>query len=73
MTLYFPIWSKEQVGGLCYTQFYSEMQASFNAVKAYLFEYKGYEHLVINPALAEAIGYPGKAKVPDVRLANAAA
>ena len=67
MTLHFPIGSQEHTGGHYYKQLYSEVQAPFNAAKVYPFENKAHEDLAIDPALAEAIGYAGKATVFDAK------
>jgi hypothetical protein len=49
MTLEFPIGSINRKEGHIYSQFYSEVQAPFNAAKAYPFENTGYESLAIDP------------------------
>jgi hypothetical protein len=65
MTIHFPEGSKERREGHVYTQLYSEEQAPFNVAKLTPFANEGYEHLAVDPSLADAITYAGKAAVFD--------
>jgi hypothetical protein len=65
MTIHFPEGSKERREGHVYTQLYSEEQAPFNVAKLTPFANEGYEHLAVDPSLANAITYAGKAAVFD--------
>jgi hypothetical protein len=65
MTLEFPIGSINQQEGYIYSQFYLEVQAPFNAAKAYPFENIGYENLAMDPTFIETIEYVSGAVVFD--------
>jgi cation transport ATPase len=63
MTVHFLIESTERKGGHVFSQFYSELVALFNAAKVIPFKNKGYENLVVDPSLIDALGYASGARV----------
>ena len=57
MRLQFLVGSIERKGGYVFSQFYSELQVSFNAAKTYPFANPGYENLAVDLSLMDAMSY----------------